>query len=245
MDLGMTGKRALVLGASRGLGRAIAAALVAEGAQVAIVSRNPDTLQATARDIGAHLALPADLDRPGAARAVVQAVLERWGGVDILVTNTGGPPKAEFAQVTREAWLSGFESLWLSSVDAIQTALPGMIERRWGRVLLVTSVAAKEPMPALTVSNGLRAGLLNLCKSLSHEVAQHGVTVNALLPGFTRTERMVELGVTDAQIAAQVPAGRMGTPEEFAALAAFLASEPAGYVTGQAIACDGGWLRGA
>jgi 3-oxoacyl-[acyl-carrier protein] reductase len=244
MDLGIVGKRALVLGASRGLGRAVAAALVAEGAQVAIVSRDPDRLQQTARDIGAALALPADLDQPGATRAVVQAVIAQWGGIDILVTNTGGPAKAAFSQVTREAWLGGFEALWLSAVDGIQAALPGMIERRWGRILLVTSVAAQEPMVGLTVSNGLRAGLLNLGKSLSDEVAQHGVTVNSLLPGYTATERMVELGVTDAQIATQVPARRMGTSEEFGALAAFLASQPAGYITGQAIACDGGWLRG-
>jgi 3-oxoacyl-[acyl-carrier protein] reductase len=244
MDLGIRGKRALVLGASRGLGRATAAALVKEGARVAIVSRNPQRLQAAAGEIGAELALPADLDQPGAARAVVEAVLAQWGGLDILVTNTGGPAKAGFLDVTPEAWLAGFQSLWLGAVDAVQAALPGMIAQRWGRVLLVTSVAAKEPMPGLTVSNGLRAGLLNLSKSLSDEVAQHGITVNALLPGYTRTERMVELGVTDSQIAAQVPARRMGTADEFAALAAFLASEPAGYITGQAIACDGGWLRG-
>lgn len=244
MDLGIRGKRALVLGASRGLGRATAAALVKEGARVAIVSRNPQRLQEAASEIGAELALPADLDQPGAARAVVEAALARWGGLDILVTNTGGPAKAGFLDVTPEAWLAGFQSLWLGAVDAVQAALPGMIAQRWGRVLLVTSVAAKEPMPGLTVSNGLRAGLLNLSKSLSDEVAQHGITVNALLPGYTRTERMVELGVTDSQIAAQVPARRMGTADEFAALAAFLASEPAGYITGQAIACDGGWLRG-
>lgn len=244
MDLGIAGKTALVLGASRGLGKAVAGALAAEGVRVAIVSRDPQRLQQAAREIGAQLALPADLDQPGATRAVTQKVLEQWGDVDILVTNTGGPPKAAFTQVDREAWLAGFEALWLSAVDAIQVVLPGMKERRWGRILLVTSVAAKEPMAGLTVSNGLRAGLLNLGRSLSDEVAQHGVTVNALLPGYTATERMVELGVTDAHIAAQVPARRMGTAEEFGALAAFLASQQAGYVTGQAIACDGGWLRG-
>ena len=119
-----------------------------------------------------------------------------------------------------------------------------MRAQKWGRVLLVTSVAAKEPMAALTVSNALRAGLLGLTKSLADEVAVDGVTVNALLPGYTRTSRMQQLGVTDAQIAGQVPARRMGEPEEFAATAAFLASHPAAYITGQAIAVDGGWLRG-
>jgi 3-oxoacyl-[acyl-carrier protein] reductase len=194
--------------------------------------------------MGAQWPLAGDCEAPGRSAALVQQVVDQWGGVDILVVNTGGPPAALFADVTTAMWQQGFQALWLSAVEAIQAALPGMIERRWGRILLVTSVAAQEPMARLTISNGLRAGLLNLCKSLSDEVAQHGVTVNALLPGYTRTERMTELGVTDAQVAAQVPARRLGEPEEFGALAAFLASQPAAYVTGQAVAVDGGWLRG-
>jgi 3-oxoacyl-[acyl-carrier protein] reductase len=244
MDFGLAGKRALVFGGSRGLGRATAAALAAEGAQVAVVARDPARLQAAAADIGAAWALPGDCEAPGASAAMVHRVIGGWGGVDVLVVNTGGPPAARFADVTPAMWQQGFQALWLSAVEAIQAALPGMIERRWGRVLLVTSVAAQEPMARLTLSNGLRAGLLNLCKSLSDEVAEHGITVNALLPGYTRTERMAELGVTDAQVAAQVPARRLGEPAEFGALAAFLASRPAAYITGQAIAADGGWLRG-
>jgi len=244
MNLGIQDKRAVVLGGSRGLGRAIAAGLVAEGARVAIVSRDPDRLETARAAIGAERADTADLSQPGAAAGVLSEILTDWRGVDILVVNTGGPPKAAFAEVDRAAWLGGFESLWLGAVAAIQAVLPGMIERRWGRILLVTSVAAKQPMPALTVSNSLRAGLLGLASSLSDEVARHGVTVNCLLPGYTRTERMTELGVTDSQVAAQVPAGRMGEPEEFAAAALFLASQPAAYITGQALAIDGGWLRG-
>lgn len=243
MDLGIAGKRALVLGASKGLGRAVARALAAEGARVAIVSRDAQRLALCAAEIGAELGLPSDLSLPGNARALTAEVASHWGGIDILVTNTGGPPKAGFLQLDATAWQSGFEALWLGATEAIAAALPGMIERKWGRVLLITSVAAKEPMPGLTLSSGLRAGLLGLTKSLSDEVAQHGITVNALLPGYTRTERMEELGVTDAQVAAQVPARRMGTPEEFGATAAFLASQPAAYLTGQAVAIDGGWLR--
>jgi 3-oxoacyl-[acyl-carrier protein] reductase len=244
MDLGLRDRRALVLGASRGLGKAVALALVQEGCRVAIAARDAQRLAVAQQDTGAQLALTADLDVPGAAAELVRRVESEWGGLDVLVTNTGGPPKAAFRDVTAEMWQHGFQSLWLSAVEAIQAALPGMRSRRWGRILLVTSVAAKEPLPALTVSNSLRAGLLGLCKDLARDVAQDGVTVNALLPGFTRTERMQELGVTDAQVRATVPAGRMGEPAEFAAVAAFLASERAGYVTGQAVAVDGGWLRG-
>ena len=243
MDLAIKGKRALVLGASAGLGRAVAQALVGEGVRVAIVSRDPARIEATHAEIGSEAAFALDLSRPGAGRRAVELAIARLGGLDIVCCNTGGPAKAQFADVTPEAWQDGFESLFMSAVETIQAALPGMRAQKWGRILLVTSVAAKEPMPALTVSNALRAGLLGLAKSLSDEVACDGVTVNALLPGFTRTSRMEQLGVTDAQIAGQVPARRMGEPEEFAALAAFLASQPAAYITGQAIACDGGWLR--
>ncbi len=243
MDLGIAGKRALVLGASAGLGRAVAQALVQEGARVAMVSRDAGRIEAARLALGAEVAFALDLDLPGAGQRAVELAVAALGGVDILCVNTGGPPKAQFAAVTLDAWQHGFQSLFLSAVETMQAALPAMRAQRWGRILLVTSVAAKEPMPALTVSNALRAGLLGLTKTLSDEVAGDGVTVNALLPGFTRTSRMAQLGLTDADIASQVPARRMGEPQEFAAVAVFLASVPAAYVTGQAIACDGGWLR--
>ncbi|MBS2022787.1 MAG: SDR family oxidoreductase [Deltaproteobacteria bacterium] len=244
MDLGLYGKRALVCGSSSGLGKAVARALVQEGAKVAIVSRSAERLKAAAIETGAGMQLVSDLDQPGAGKAVVDEVVRAWGGVDVLVTNTGGPPKGKFLEVTNAQWQVGFQALWLSAVESIQAALPGMIERKWGRVLLITSVAAKEPIAGLTVSNGLRAGLLGLTKTLALEVADKGVTVNALLPGYTKTERLVELGVTDEQIASSVPARRLATPEEFGALAAFVASDRAGYLTAQALSLDGGWLRG-
>ena len=243
MDLQLGGRRALVLGASGGLGRAIAETLVREGAKVAICSRDRDRLEATAKEIGAAHAIALDLSRPGAGKQVVEEARAALGGIDILVTNTGGPPKGNFLDVSQAQWQEGFQALWLSAVESIATALPAMKDGRFGRVLLVTSVAAKEPMAALTISNALRAGLLGLTKSLSDEVASFGVTVNALLPGYTETDRMRQLGVDFGKISAQVPARRMGRPEEFAAMAAFLASGWAGYVTGQAIAVDGGWLR--
>ena len=244
MDLKLKGKRALVLGASSGLGYAIAEALVQESVQVAICSRDEARIQKAGKSMHAALALTCDISKLGAVTALIKSVTAQWGGIDILVTNTGGPPKGLFTEINREQWQEGFQSLWMSTVDAIQSVLPGMKERRWGRILLVTSAAAKEPMAHLTVSNGLRAGLLGLTKSICHEVASFGITVNALLPGYTRTERLQELGIPEEKITASIPAGRLGEPHEFASLAAFLSSQQAGYITGQAIACDGGYLKG-
>lgn len=244
MDLKLKGKRALVQGSSSGLGRAIAEALIAEGAHVVITSRNADKIAQIAKQIGAHAGIAADLTLPGAGTGLVKMAEKTLGGIDILVTNTGGPPKGPFEEISSAQWQEGFQSLWLSATESIRAALPGMRERKWGRILLVTSAAAREPMPLLNVSNGLRAGLLGLTKAISNEVAIHGVTINALLPGFTDTERLQELKVPKEKITSQIPAGRIGKPEEFGALAAFLASEQAAYITGQGIACDGGYLRG-
>jgi 3-oxoacyl-[acyl-carrier protein] reductase len=244
VDLGLTGKRALVLGASRGIGRAIAETLVREGARVAIGARDQARLAEAAQAIGATAAQTCDLLAPGDAARWVQAASAALGGVDVLVVNTGGPKASHFADTTPALWQTQFQNLWLSTVEAAQVALPAMRAQKWGRVLLVSSVAAREPMPSLTVSNGLRAGLLGLMKSLANEVASDGVTVNTLLPGYTRTERLAELGLAEEKMTAEVPARRLGEPKELAALAAFIASVPAGYITGQAIACDGGYLRG-
>lgn len=245
MDLGIKGRVALVQGASSGLGRAIAKALVDEGVRVVICSRDAAKLEKAREEIGAELALARDLGEPGVALALSREVEAKLGACDILVHNTGGPPKVLFGDVSTSQWQNGFDGLWMSAVDSIQGVLPGMKARGWGRILLVTSVAAREPLPGLTISNGFRAGLLGLAKSLSNEVAAQGITVNCLLPGYTDTERLRDLKVSYDAIGAMVPAGRVGKPEEFAALAAFLASERAAYITGQAVACDGGWTKGA
>jgi 3-oxoacyl-[acyl-carrier protein] reductase len=242
MDFGLNNKRALVTGASRGLGKAIAGALRGEGAAVAICARNRERIEAAARDIGA-VGLVGDLSAPGAAEAVARQAIDRLGGIDILVVNTGGPPAGTFASVTDDSWRHAFEGLWMSTVQLIRICLPSMRERRWGRIMIVTSVSAAEPLPNLMISNALRPGLHGLINALSREVAGDGITVNALMPGYTATERLRELGVDAAKAAAQIPAGRLGRPEEFGALAAFLASEQAAYICGQAIACDGGLLQ--
>ena len=242
MDLGISGKRALVMGGSRGLGRACAEAFIAEGAVTAICARDKQRLDRAAQEIGAQ-AFPADLSKSGVAAQLVNDVIARLGGLDILVANTGGPPARTFDKTSDRDWRDAFESLWMSSVAAIRAALPGMRERKWGRILLITSIAAREPVPNLMLSNALRAGLHGLVNTLSKECAAGGITVNALMPGYTLTERLVELGVKEAETAARIPAGRMGRPAEFGALAAFLASDQAGYITGQAVACDGGLLQ--
>ena len=242
MDLGLKGRRALVTGASRGLGRAVALALRAEGATVAICARDDERVRRTAREIGA-LPFNQDLSQRGAGASLVARAVEAMGGVDILVANTGGPPAGSFARVDDDAWSASFGGIFMSTVSLVRACLPGMRERRWGRILVVTSVSAQEPLADLMISNALRPGVHGLVNALSREVAGDGVTVNAIMPGYTLTERLAQIGIDQEAVSRQVPAGRMGRPEEFAALAAFLASEPAGYICGQAIACDGGLLR--
>jgi 3-oxoacyl-[acyl-carrier protein] reductase len=243
MDLKLMGKTALVMGGSKGLGRAIAAELASEGVRVAIVSRDAGRVAQSAAELGI-LGFAGDVSlRGGGSRVVEQAAALLGATPDILVTNTGGPKAGKFETMSREAWDDGFNNLWMSFVDSVQAVLPAMRRKRWGRILAVTSIAAREPQPGLVVSNSLRAGLSGLVNSLSRDVALDGITVNALLPGYTNTDRMAELGISDASMGAKIPAGRIGRPEEFAALAAFLASERASYITGQAIAVDGGYLN--
>lgn len=242
MELGLSGRRALVMGGSSGLGKAIAQALIKEGARTVICARGAERLAATAAQIGAQ-GIVADVTLPGAAAALVVESEKRLGPLDVLVVNTGGPPPGLFADLSEAAWRTAFESLWISSVGAMRAALPGMRARRWGRVILVTSVAAREPVANLMLSNSLRAGLHGLVNALSREVAADGVTINALMPGYTLTERLAELKLDEAELATQIPAGRLGRAEDFAAVAAFLASEQANYLTGQAVACDGGLLH--
>jgi 3-oxoacyl-[acyl-carrier protein] reductase len=242
MDLHLDKRKALVMGGSRGIGKGIAEALIREGAVTAICARDREALDRTAAALGAH-PFQADLSEPGAAERTVQTVTGALGGLDILVANTGGPPSRNFTHSTDADWRSAFELLWMSTVGAIRSALPAMRDQSWGRVVVITSVAAREPIPFLMLSNALRAGLHGLVNALSKECARDGLTVNAIMPGYTRTERLAALGLNEAELAAKIPAGRLGRVDELAALAAFLCSDRAGYITGQAFACDGGLLN--
>jgi 3-oxoacyl-[acyl-carrier protein] reductase len=242
MDLGLKGRRALVMGGSRGLGKAVAEVLAEEGARVAICARDAGRVAATAAELRVE-GLVGDLSIPDAADALVRKAQSLMGHLDVLVVNTGGPPSGQFSELSDLAWHTAFEQLWMSSVGAIRAALPDMRARRSGRVIVITSIAAREPVANLMLSNSLRAGLHGLINTLSKEVAADQVTVNALMPGYTLTERLEELHLDEVKLAAQIPARRLGRSRDFAALAAFLASDQAGYVTGQAIACDGGLLQ--
>lgn len=244
MDLGLKRKRVLVQGASSGLGYAIAKAFASEGALVAICSRDKKRIEAASQHIPSSIPYVCDLDQKGAAHELVNKVIDALGGIDILVTNTGGPAKGGFLDIPASDWQKGFDRLYLSVIESISAALPFMQKHKWGRILLNTSTAAKEPIKGLTISNALRSGLLGLMKTVSDEAAPHGVTVNALLPGYTKTERLAELKTPEEDLVRLIPANRLGTPEEYAALAVFLASQQAAYITGQAIACDGGLIKG-
>jgi 3-oxoacyl-[acyl-carrier protein] reductase len=257
VNLGLDDKVALVCGASRGLGRAIAEELAAEGASLALCARDAERLEAAAGELGPDtFAVAADLAVSGEPTRVVEGTLERFDRLDVLVTNTGGPPAGTHDTLTLEDWDASTALLLRSTVELATAALPGMKERGWGRILAVTSVAVKQPVDNLILSNSLRAAVTGYAKTLSREVAGHGITVNTILPGYTATERVTELnranaereGVdlaeVEARLEASIPLGRLAEPREFAALAAFLASERAGYITGGAFAVDGGWVRG-
>ena len=244
MDLKIKNKKALVFGASTGLGQAIAKSLAAEGVQVAIASRSTEKLEKSLQVTSAQKYIKADLSKSKEGAAAVEQTLKEWGALDILVINTGGPKRGNFDDVSIEDWSEAYQSLWGSTIETIQAALPSMKQNKWGRILLVTSFAAREPMSGLIISNAYRAGLLGMAKSLSNDVAPFGITVNALLPGYTRTARVLELGVPEEKVAVNIPAKRYGDPEEFASLATYLSGVSAAYITGQAIAVDGGFLRG-
>jgi len=244
VDLKLKGKKALVLGSSQGIGRAIAESLIAEGVEVLICSRKETELAKVAKDIHARGFVVADLSKPGQAEKATKEALQILGGLDILVTNTGGPAKGVFTEISTEQWHLDFQSLWMSVVESFKVALPEMKKNSYGRLLLVTSIAGKEPLNALTTSNGLRAGLEGLSKSIANENAVHGITINVLRPGYTNTDRLKDLKLSDEQVKKMVPAGRLGDPHELADLATFLASPKAGYITGQCISIDGGVQKG-
>jgi 3-oxoacyl-[acyl-carrier protein] reductase len=260
MDLGIKGKVALVAAASQGLGRAVAEELAAEGVSLLICARGRERLDETCNAIRERtgvdiVGVAADLSNADDLDRIVSEGIARFGQIDILVTNTGGPPAGPFESLSRESWDQAVNGLLFSVVELTRLVLPGMKERGWGRILNVTSIAAKQPVENLILSNSVRAGVTGFAKTLAKEVAEYGVTVNNIMPGYTATERIEELAQTlasrervDASVIRarwekEIPMKRLGSPREFAALAAFLVSERASYITGSSIAVDGGWIR--
>lgn len=261
MDLGISGKTALVAASSRGLGRAAAQLLAGEGARVVLCARNDGELQAAAdairNETGAEvLAVAADVSVAEDIRRVVQRAREAFGGVDILVNNAGGPPPGYFEDMTDEDWRQAHELTLMSTVRFTRAVLPHMREQRFGRIINITSVSVKQPIDQLLLSNSLRLGVIGWAKTLSNQVAADGVTINNVCPGWTRTERVTGLlaarskneGISQAEaeqtITDTVPMGRLGEPEELASLIVYLASSRAAYMTGTTIQVDGGLTAG-
>ncbi len=257
----MTTERvALICAASKGLGRASAEALARDGFKVAICARGEAALTQTAGAIraagGDVLPLVADLSKIDDVERVIAATGERFGGLDVLVTNTGGPPSGPFMAIDEQTWLNAIDSLLLSVVRLCRAAIPHMQARGGGRIINITSISVKQPIEGLVLSNALRSAVTSLAKTLSVELAPQNILVNCVAPGYTRTDRVIELSqqaaaregttadVIDKRTMAKIPLGRMGEPKEFGEVVAFLASPAASYVTGVTIQVDGGWTRG-
>jgi 3-oxoacyl-[acyl-carrier protein] reductase len=260
MDLGLHDKVALVAASSRGLGRAVAEELAREGANLVLCARGLDALRDTADAIRTETgvrveAVGADLGRAIDVSRVMEAAQRAFGRIDVLVTNSGGPPAGPFESHSADAWHEAVRQNLDSVVELTRAALPGMKERRWGRIVNVTSIAVKQPVDNLILSNSVRAAVTGFARTLANEVAPFGVTVNSVMPGYTRTQRVDDLAHRNASLRGttpgderavwekQIPMGRLGEPREFAAMVAFLASERASYITGASIPVDGGWIR--
>lgn len=260
MDLGLHGKRAVVCAASRGLGRAIALGLAQEGVQVTLCARNEEPLRRAAESIAkatgvSVLAVPADLSRPEEARNVLAEARKRFGGVDILVTNAGGPPPGGLFDVAPEHYDAAYRLTLMSVVELVRDVVGEMKERRWGRIINLASLSVKQPLDGLILSNTVRAAVIGFAKTVATELAPYNVTVNNVCPGLIYTDRIVALledrarrnqtspDVELQKMCATIPMGRLGEPAELAHLVVFLASERASYITGTTIQVDGGAVR--
>ncbi len=261
MDLGLKGRVAAVAAASQGLGRAVAGALAAEGASVALCSRDEARVREAAESIGREtgartLGVVADVGQAEACRAFVDEAVSHFGRLDILVTNTGGPRPGSFEGTDSAAWEEAFRVTLANVVNLTRAAVPHMRTRRWGRIVNVTSISAKQPVDGLVLSNAFRPAIVGLAKTLASELGGDGILVNNVCPGYTRTARLEEVARARAEAAGtspeaelakfarEVPVGRVGEPEEFAATVVFLCSERASYITGATIPVDGGACRG-
>jgi 3-oxoacyl-[acyl-carrier protein] reductase len=252
MDLGLKNKVAFVAASSQGLGKSVALELAEEGAKIIICGRNEEHLQKTKQEIEKKtnrelLAVAGDLSVAAERDLIIKTALQTFNTVDILVTNTGGPPSGKFEELKQTAWDNAYQQLLASVVGLINGFLPGMKLQRSGRIISITSMAVKQPVDNLVLSNSVRASVVGLMKTLSNELARYNITVNNVMPGYTETDRLKELMENNPSFASaktEIPLGRFGKPEEFAAAVAFLCSERASYITGVSLAVDGGWIKG-
>ncbi len=261
MNLGLYGKTALVTASSKGIGKAVAEAFAAEGCQVAISSRTKSDLLQTANEIKSKYGIEplwsiCDLNKNKDIENTINAVTDQFGGIDILVNNCGGPVPGLFAELDEKDWDHAYEQVLLSVVRMSKLVMPQMIRNDWGRIINITSISVKQPVDNLILSNSLRAGVTGFAKSLSNEIAKHNITVNNVAPGLTLTHRLYELAVIEAKekgksheevlsdMAKRIPINRLAGPEEIASAVVFLASKQAGYITGNTIQVDGGYVKG-
>ncbi len=257
MDLGVRGKVAMIAASSKGIGKACAAALAAEGCRVSICGRDEKTVKTAIATIDGDVhGYAVDVSKPDDLQRWFERTNQEMGHPQILVTNTGGPPAGLYTQMTDDQWREGIDSTLMNVVRLVRLVSPSMIERGWGRIVHITSLVAKEPNPLLPISSTIRSGLMALTRLQGTELASHGITVNAVLPGHTRTDRQIHLAEVRAQResitveqalqrqAEAVPVKRLAEPEEIAAAVAFLASQKASYITGVNLLVDGGVTRG-
>jgi 3-oxoacyl-[acyl-carrier protein] reductase len=261
MDLGLKGRVAIVCAASQGLGKAAAAGFIHEGAHVVICARSRRALDATARELrtvgsGRVVAVVADLTRPRSISSLVRKTLREFGRIDILVTNAGGPPVAAFSTLDDEQWEKGIALNLMSTIRCIRAVLPHMQKRKWGRIINITSLSAKQPIPDLVISSTVRPGILGLSRVLATQHAHEGILINSVAPGYFMTARQKEISTKRAaeknltadqyldRATADIPMRRYGDPEELANVIVFLGSERASYVTGATLSVDGGISKG-
>lgn len=249
MDLGLKGKVAFIGASSKGLGRSVAEELLREGAEVIINGRNETDLEQAKNELlklGKVIAIQGDLADQNERQKVIREVLNNYSQIDILVTNTGGPPAGKFEEIEQKEWDRTYNLLLGSAVSLIREFLPGMKNQKWGRILTITSQAVKQPVDNLILSNSVRASVVGLVKTLASELGPYNITVNNIMPGYTKTDRLkslIEKNPDFKNAVKEIPLNRFAEPSEFGAAAAFLLSERASYITGTSLAVDGGWIK--